>query len=179
MSDLRCPFELEPRPQPNSGAPCAIVSVIVGWRAGAGPMACTGCIKREEWNVDGVPHKSASDAFELPSLATAETIVSKSPFFMAGLYSTYRGFLVGGDCQLFHPNASVSMAEAFTKFRETFGDDHARVMLTEMSNKQIARARAGVPGCDSEAVVRDKIATLAEANGFITTVEADAMRAGG
>ena len=85
-----------------------------------------------------------------------------------------RGRLIAGDAERYPDE--VNLSEAFTKYRVVTSDGEAEDLLAEMLDAQLQMAQSGVAGCHSEAVVRDKIAALAEENGFVTPTEAEAIR---
>lgn len=164
----------------GSNANCQILIVACGFVASNGGSICRYCIAGTAWNdAEIAPQLKPEDTTRTPSEAVAMALVQESPFFES-LYrqDTLKGRLISGDCPLYQDLNPVNLSAAFIKYRTASGDRKAEDLLAEMLDRQLEKAEAKVAGADDEATVRDKIATLAEENGFMTPTEAAELRAG-
>ena len=106
-------------------------------------------------------------------------LCKESPFFESLYKQSLKGRLIGGDCPRYQGPNPVDLGVAFTKYRTSTNDSEAENLLSEMLDRQLGKAEVNIDGVHPESVVRDKIATLAEDNGFVSPTEADAIRSGG
>ncbi len=173
----RPPFDMEGNPQDET-AQCRIVTVACGFIVSNGGSICEYCISGTAWNDAHVPQLKPEDEARTPSEADAMALVQESPFFASLYRQSLKGRLIGGDCPLYQGPNPVDLSAAFTKYRDAFGDAGAKDLLTEMLVVQLRKAKAKVDGVHPESVVREKIATLAEDNGFVAPEQAARIRSG-
>lgn len=177
---MHCPYEKNRvSAEDGYGAQCMVLTVACGFTVSNDGPICEYCISGIGWNdAQGVPQLNPEDEARTPPEADAMALVQESPFFELLYKQSLGGRLMGGDCPLYQGPNPVDMSDAFAKYRTATSNLEAEDLLADMLDKQLTKARALVNGVDSESVVRDKIATLAEDNGFLTPTEAAALRSG-
>ncbi len=177
---MHCPYESN-RQAAEDGymAQCMVLTVACGFVVSNAGSISENCISGEAWkDAIGVPQLKPEDVARTPPEADAMALVQESPFFKSLYRQSLDGRLIGGDCHLYQGQNPVDLSAAFTKYRTASGDIEAEDLLAEMLDRQLDKARANVDGVHPESVVRDKIATLAEDNGFMTPTETSALRNG-
>lgn len=174
---MHCPYEYDRKKDEDGAiAQCMVLSVACGFVVSNEGRICAGCIKNEYWNAAKVPQLKADDVERAPSKADAMALVSECDFFARLYAQSLRSRLVGGDCQRYQDGNPVDLSAAFTQFRTAKGDGEAQDLLAEMLDVQIQKAKTLAADVDDEATVRNKIATLAEENSFVTALEAEDIR---
>ena len=177
---MHCPYEENRQAvEDGSKARCVVLTVAGGFVISNYGEICAHCIQGTAWNdAAGVPQLKPEDEARTPPASDAMALCKESPFFESLYKQSLKSRLMGGDCPLYQGPNPIDLSGAFTKYRTNTNDLEAEDLLAEMLDRQLEKARAHIDGCDSEEVVRDKIATLAEDNGFITPTEATEMRSG-
>ena len=161
----------------GSTASCRILIVACRFVVSNNAPICARCISNEAWNdAAGVPQLRPEDEARIPPESDAMALVRESPFFQSLYKQSLKGRLIGGDCPRYQEPNPVDLSVAFAGYRTATSDSEAEDLLAEMLDKQLAKAKANIDGTHPESVVRDKIATLAEENGFLTPTEAAELR---
>jgi len=174
---LHCPYEQNrSSAKDGEGAICLVLCVACDFTVSNGGKICEYCIGGKAWNDADVPQLEPGAKTRTPSQADAIKLVETSPFFASLYKQSLRSRLIGGDCPLYQGPNPVNVGDAFIKYRTASGDLGAQDLLAEMLDRQLQKAKSNVEGCDPVSVVKDKIATLAEDNGFVTSSEAKELR---
>ncbi len=180
---MHCPYEENRHTEGDmSEVKCLVLCVACGFVMSFKDLisntwsTCEHCISNEAWNDANVPQLKPEDEARTPPEADAMALVQESPFFKSLYIGFLRARLMGGDCPLYQGPNPIDLSATFTKYRTATDDREAEDLLAEMLDRWLGKAKAGVNGVHPENVARDKIATLAEDNGFLTPTEADELR---
>ena len=159
---MQCPYE--GRRDKDGMAICNVLVAACGFTVSNSANICEACISGAVWNDADVPQLNADDKPRMPSDADALKLVNGTGFF-GGLYKqSLRSRLVGGDCPRYQGLNPVDVGAAFAKYKNATSRTDAEDLLIEMYERQ---SRLGVEdGGDTEEVVADKLAVLAELNGM-------------
>ena len=174
---VHCPYErARLKPADGENAQCRILCVASGFIISNDGPTCAACIAGQFWNRAAVPQLKPDAPERDPKTEEAAALVTGCLFFARLYKQSLRARLIAGDCPRYQDENPVDLTAAFGKFRTATNDAKAQDLLANMLDAQIQKAKTGAEDVDDEATVRDKIATLAEANGFITASEAMQLR---